>query len=164
MINIGFQKNSKWVIRSACICRKSTSHYPIGIFFHFSMGLKPSPRLWVTILLNWVFPPSLAYTQYSMWTSFAHTFRQCWTHQRYQRNWHLQCSTLITWNRKPLITLRTHSSREPANRRSKSIGWSKQANYSTKENGLPRVKFNRHFPSDGGTQCNGYHFLLNGED
>ena len=82
MINNGFHTNSKWVTRFGCICRKSTSQDPIGSFVHFDMGLTPSPRLWVTMLLNWVFPASLAYTRYSMWTSFAHTFHYCWTHRR----------------------------------------------------------------------------------
>ena len=52
MINIEFHTNSKWVIRFGCICRKSAPRDPIGSFVHFNMGLTPSPRLWVTILLN----------------------------------------------------------------------------------------------------------------
>ena len=47
MINIGFHTNSKWATRFGCICRKRASQDPIGSLVHFSMGLIPSPRLWV---------------------------------------------------------------------------------------------------------------------
>ena len=47
---------------------------------------------------------------------------------------------------KPLITSWTHKSSAPSNRRSNSIGLSNKGNYSTRENGLPGVKFNRSFP------------------
>ena len=56
MINIGFHTNSKWATMFGCICRKITSQDPIGSFVHFTMGLTPSPRIWMRMILNWVFP------------------------------------------------------------------------------------------------------------
>ena len=46
----------------------------------------------------------------------------------------------------PLIALWIHRSREPSNSRSNSTEWSKQANYSTRENGLLRVKLHIRSP------------------
>ena len=52
MISIRFHTNSKWVTRFGCICRKSASWDLIERFIQFDMGLTPSPRLWMTMLLN----------------------------------------------------------------------------------------------------------------
>ena len=52
--------------------------------------------------------------------------------------------------------------REPTNRGLNSIRWSKQGNYSTRENGSPRVKFNKSSPIWWGNQQNGYHCFLRG--
>jgi hypothetical protein len=81
MINTEYRTSFKWETRSGYICRKSTLQGPIGIFVHFTMGLTPSPRLWVTM-----FSPSLAYTMCSIWTSFSHSFHPCWIHLRSQNN------------------------------------------------------------------------------
>jgi hypothetical protein len=51
-INIEYHTSFRWEIRYGCICRKSTSHDPIGSYAHSDMGLTPSPRLWVRIILN----------------------------------------------------------------------------------------------------------------
>jgi hypothetical protein len=82
MINIGCPTSFRWAINFGCICRKNTLQYPIEIFFHSTMDLTPSPRLWVTIILSSTFPPSLACTQCLMWTSFSHNFHHYWTPQR----------------------------------------------------------------------------------
>ena len=82
MINIGFHIPSKWVTRFGYTCRKSVSPGLTESFTHFIMGHTPSLRQWATMLLNYVFPRSLASTQSLMWTSFAHIFHHCWTHRR----------------------------------------------------------------------------------
>jgi hypothetical protein len=55
---------------------------PHQSFIHSIMDLTPSPRLWVTMILSSTFPPSLACTQCSMWTSFNLIFHHYWTPQR----------------------------------------------------------------------------------
>jgi hypothetical protein len=52
MINIGYHTSFRWEIRYGCICRKSTSQDPIRSYTHSDMGLTPSPRLWVRMILN----------------------------------------------------------------------------------------------------------------
>ena len=150
---------------NGCICRKSTSQNTIGSFKHFAMGLTTSQRLWETIHLSWVFPLSLAYTEYSMWTLFIHTFHHCWKHRRYQINWNLPSSiqtTFLIWN---YWSHHAHIGQ----------GYS-QTKYPTLSGGQSRVGIpprqmahqesssTKVSPSDGGTQLNGYHFLLRGED
>jgi hypothetical protein len=82
MINIGSRTNFRLETSSGYTCRRSVLHVPIKSFTHFSMGLTPSPRLWVTMLLSSTLHHSLAYTQCSMWTSFGHIFHHYWTPQR----------------------------------------------------------------------------------
>lgn len=52
MINIGFCTSFRWVITYGFVFRKSDLEDPIASFTYFVMGLTPSPRLWVRILLN----------------------------------------------------------------------------------------------------------------
>jgi hypothetical protein len=82
MINIECHTSFRWDIKVGCICRKNALQDPIRSFFHSSMDLTPSPRLWVTFFLSSTFPPSLACTQCLMWTSFDHTFHHFWTPHR----------------------------------------------------------------------------------
>jgi hypothetical protein len=66
MINIGYHTSLRWDTRSGYIFRKNTLQGPIIISIHFAMGLTPSPRLWVTVILSSTLPPSLACTQCSI--------------------------------------------------------------------------------------------------
>jgi hypothetical protein len=72
----------RWETKFGCTCRKNALQGLIGSFVHSVMDLTPSPRLWVTILLSSTFPPSLACTQCSMWTSFGPIFHHYWTPRR----------------------------------------------------------------------------------
>jgi hypothetical protein len=74
MINIRCHISFRWATKFGCTCRKNALQGPIGSYAHSIMGDTPSPRLWVTIILNSTFPLSLAYTQSSMWLSFDHIF------------------------------------------------------------------------------------------
>jgi hypothetical protein len=85
VINTGYCTNFRLETMSGYICRKSILQDPIGIFSHFSMGLTPSPRLWVAMILSSTLHPSLACTQCSMWTSFSHIFYPYWTPHRSQK-------------------------------------------------------------------------------
>jgi hypothetical protein len=82
MINIGYRTSFKLETMSRYICRRNISQGPIGSSTHFSMGLTPSPRLWVTMLLSSTLHHSLACTQCSMWASFGHIFHHYWTPKR----------------------------------------------------------------------------------
>jgi hypothetical protein len=82
MINIGYRTSLRLETRFGYICRKSILQGPIEIYTHLSMGLTPSPRLWVAMILRSTLHPSLACTQCSMWTSFNHIFHHYWTPQR----------------------------------------------------------------------------------
>jgi hypothetical protein len=82
MINIECHKSFRWEINFGCTCIKKSLQDPIRSFFHSTMELIPSPRLWVTMSLSSTFPPSFACTQCLMWTSFDHTFHHYWTPQR----------------------------------------------------------------------------------
>jgi hypothetical protein len=84
MINTGYRTSFRLATKSGYICRRSVSQGPIESSTHFSMGLTLSPRLWVAILLSSTLHPSLAYTQFSMWTSFGHIFHHYWTPQKSQ--------------------------------------------------------------------------------
>jgi hypothetical protein len=86
VINIGCHRSSRWEIKFGCTCRKNALQDPIGSFIHSVMDLTPSPRLWMKMILSSTFPPSLAYTQCLMWTSFDHTFHPYWTPQRWQNS------------------------------------------------------------------------------
>jgi hypothetical protein len=70
MINTGCHTSFRWATKFGCTCRKNALHGLFESFVHFVMELTPSPRLWVKMLLSSTFPPSLACTQCSMWTSF----------------------------------------------------------------------------------------------
>jgi hypothetical protein len=82
MINIGSHISFKWVTNFGCTCRKNALQDPIGSFSHSVMGRRPSPRLWGIILLSSTFILSLAYTQCSMWISFALISHHYWTPQK----------------------------------------------------------------------------------
>jgi hypothetical protein len=82
MINTGYRTSFRLETKSGYICRRSVSHGPIESSSHFSMGLTLSPRLWVAMILRSTLHPSLAYTQFSMWTSFGHIFHHYWTPHR----------------------------------------------------------------------------------
>jgi hypothetical protein len=82
MINTRCHTSFRWEIKFGCTCRKNALWGPIGSFVHSAMELTPSPRSWDIILLSSTFPPSLACTQYLMWTSFNHIFHHYWTPQR----------------------------------------------------------------------------------
>jgi hypothetical protein len=82
MINTGCHTSFRWETKFGCTCRKNALQGLIRSFIHSIMDLTPSPRLWVTMLLSSTFPPSLACTQCSMWTSFDHIFHHYWTPQR----------------------------------------------------------------------------------
>jgi hypothetical protein len=86
MINTGYHSSFRWETKSSYICRKSVLQDPIGISYHFAMGLTLTLRLWVEMLLSSTLHPSLACTQFSMWTSFSHIFHHYWTPQRSQNN------------------------------------------------------------------------------
>jgi hypothetical protein len=79
MINTRYCTSFRWDTRSGYICRKNALQVPIKIFVYFAMVLTPSPRLWVIILLSSTLPPSLNFTQCSMWTSSDHIFHYYWT-------------------------------------------------------------------------------------
>jgi hypothetical protein len=80
---IFYRSTSSSMINIGChTCRKKTLEGLIESFFHFFMDPTPSPRLWVTMILSSTFPPSLACTQCSMWTSFSLIFHHYWTPQR----------------------------------------------------------------------------------
>jgi hypothetical protein len=96
IIKIDFNTSSRLVTRHGCTWRKSESQAPIGIFFHFDMGLTPSPRLWVRMLLNLIFHPSLDYSLYVMWSYLDHVFHLYWTPQSFHSTWPLQRLTLTT--------------------------------------------------------------------
>jgi hypothetical protein len=66
MINIGYRTSFKLETRFGYTCRRSILQGPIRSFARFDMGLTPSPRLWVTMLLRSTLHHSLAYTQCSM--------------------------------------------------------------------------------------------------
>jgi hypothetical protein len=68
------------------------------------------------------------------------------------------------YNRNPVIILWTNISRALASKGSSFIELSKQGSSCTKESGSPGAKFNKISSSNGGTQCNGYHCFLRGED
>jgi hypothetical protein len=82
MINTGCHTSFRWETKFGCTCRKNALQGLIRSFIHSIMDLTPSPRLWVTIILSSTFPPSLACTQCSMWTSFGLIFHHYWTPQR----------------------------------------------------------------------------------
>jgi hypothetical protein len=86
MINTGYRTSFRLETRSGYTCRRSVLQGPIRSSTHFAMGLTPSPRLWVTMLLSSTLHHSLACTQCSMWTSFNHIFHHYWTPQRSQNN------------------------------------------------------------------------------
>jgi hypothetical protein len=62
MINTGCHKCFRWEIKFGCTCIKNSLQDPIRSFVYTVMDLKPSPRMWVTMLLRSTFPPSLACT------------------------------------------------------------------------------------------------------
>ena len=103
MINTGYHTSFRLATKFGYIWRKSVSPGPIGSFTHLFMGLKLAPRLWVAMILRSTLHPSLACTQFSMWTSFGHIFHHYWTPQRSQNSWHPHISTLNTWNMHLLI-------------------------------------------------------------
>jgi hypothetical protein len=86
MINMGCQTSFRWETKFGFTCKKNALQGLIGTFFHSFMDPIPSPRLWVTMLLSSTFPHSLAYTQYSMWTSFDLISHHYWTPRRSKNN------------------------------------------------------------------------------
>jgi hypothetical protein len=86
MINTRCHTSFRWETKFGCTCRKNALQVLIRSFFHSIMNLKPSPRLWVTMILSSTFPPSLACTECSMWTSFGHIFHHYWTPWRSHNN------------------------------------------------------------------------------
>jgi hypothetical protein len=59
MINTGYHTSFRWETRSGYICRKSPYRAPSKAPSHFSMGLTLSPRLWVTMIFELNTPPFL---------------------------------------------------------------------------------------------------------
>jgi hypothetical protein len=98
IVNIGYHTSFRWEIRHDYICRKSTSQDPIIISTHCDMGLTPSPRLWVRMILNQVSPLSLACTQYLMWNCFDHIFHLSLTLWMWPSIWPLKNSILTPLN------------------------------------------------------------------
>jgi hypothetical protein len=82
MINTGCHISFKWDTKCGCTCKKNALQGPIESFSPFVMDLRPSPRLWVTILLSSTFLHSLACTQCSTWISFSHISHHYWTPRR----------------------------------------------------------------------------------
>jgi hypothetical protein len=56
MINTRYCTSFRWETRSSYIFRNNTLKVPIRSFIHFVMGLAPSLRLWVTMLLSSTLP------------------------------------------------------------------------------------------------------------
>jgi hypothetical protein len=75
MINTRYCIIFRWETRFVYIYWKNALQRPIGSSVHFSMGLTLSPRLWETMFFSSTLPPSLAWTQCSMWTSSGHSFQ-----------------------------------------------------------------------------------------
>lgn len=88
IINIECHTSSRWVIKFGYICRRRALLGTTARFTRFDMVHTPSPRLWEIMLLRSTFPHSLAYTQCSMWITFAHTFHHYWKHLTLQNNSH----------------------------------------------------------------------------
>jgi hypothetical protein len=72
-------------------------------FFPYGMCLTPSPRLWVRIHLNQVFPLSLDCTLHLIWSCFDHMFHLYWTPHRWLSTWPIQNSILTTMGKQQLI-------------------------------------------------------------
>jgi hypothetical protein len=79
MINTRCHTNFRWERNFGFTCRKRALQDHIESFFHSTMDLIPSPRLWVTMIFTSTFPPSLSCTPCLMSTSFNHTFHHYWT-------------------------------------------------------------------------------------
>jgi hypothetical protein len=82
MINTKCHKSFRWATKFGCICRKKSLLYPIGSFSHPIMCCKPSPWLWVIMILSSTFLLSFAYTQCSMCITFDLISHHYWTPQR----------------------------------------------------------------------------------
>jgi len=89
VINIGYHASLRWEIRYGCICIKSASQDPIESSSHSDTDLIPSPRLWVRMVLNYIFPLFLACILYLVWIYFDHIF-------------HLSCTL---WTQMSTLTL-----------------------------------------------------------
>jgi hypothetical protein len=105
----------------------------------------PSPRPWGIILLSSTFLFSLAYTQCSMWNSFALISHHYWTPQKEQNKRHQQSSTPNEYKMNPMIIFWTQKSKALDNKGSKFIESSKQGNSYTKASGSLGAKFTRNF-------------------
>jgi hypothetical protein len=82
MINTMYHTSFRLETSSSYIFRRSVLQGPMGSFTHFTMGLTPSPRLWVAMILSSTLHPSLDCTQCLIWTFVNHTFHHYWTPQR----------------------------------------------------------------------------------
>jgi hypothetical protein len=79
MINRRYRTSFRLETSFGYICKRIILQGPIRSSTHFSMGLTPSPRLWVAMILSSTLHPSLVCTHCSMWTSFSHIFHHYWT-------------------------------------------------------------------------------------
>jgi hypothetical protein len=74
MINTSYRTHFRLETSSCYTFIRTILQGPIRSYSHFTMGLTPSPRLWVTMILSSTLHHSLACTQCSMWTYLNHIF------------------------------------------------------------------------------------------